>query len=124
MRRARNLPLAFGIWPLCFSLWAAGTALAGSELDSSVLIPSCIVGAIVSAAVSQLSTGWKKVRAGIFGLLIGAMPSAIGLLLAVFSVKGVDAPIMLLAFSLWLMVPNAIGGALAGLACAQSAPSI
>src|SRR5579859_4616371 len=74
MRRARNLPLAFGIWPLCFSLWAAGTALAGSELDSSVLIPSCIVGAIVSAAVSQLSTGWKKVRAGIFGLLIGAMP--------------------------------------------------
>jgi hypothetical protein len=122
-RRSRNLLLATLVWLGCLLCWFAITAFIGGELDASVLVPSIVSGLVVSAVVSQLCTRWNKRHAAVIGLLLGIMPSAVGLFIGHFSAKGIDASIGWIVLSLWVMIPNGAGGALAGVACAQRSSS-
>lgn len=91
-----------------------------SPVDRVVLIASLASGVPVAVVVSLMCGRWKRIRAAIAGFAIGLIPCAAGVSWGlIFIPRTVDASAGLVALSLWVSVPNVIGGAVGGFLCSQ-----
>ena len=119
-KRVRNLAAVGIVWLVCLLAWSGFSAWLGDGIDSSVLVPAVFTGLLVMAVISQVSRTQNKLRASLTGLGIGLIPTLVGLVIGLISPKTVDAAAGWIALSLWLVVPNGVGGAIGGLTCCRS----